>query len=61
VTVAIVFARMPKYPDLDQLVKNKLDSYFDKINLAHIERGFYWRAVPHHYWLELRIESEDHG
>ena len=28
----IVFARMPKYPDSDTLVKQKLDAYFDKIN-----------------------------
>lgn len=32
VTIAIIFAKMPNYPDLDTLVKNKLDIYFDKIN-----------------------------
>lgn len=59
VAIAVIFAKMPSYPDLDTLVKNKLDAYFDKINSAHIKRGFYWRAVPHHYWIELRIEGED--
>lgn len=50
---------MPKYKEQDELVKAKLDAYFDKINLGYIKRGFYWRAVPHHYWIELRIEGED--
>lgn len=59
VTFAVIFARMPNYPDLDTLVKNKLDVYFDKINAQHVKKGFYWRAVPHHYWIELRIENED--
>ena len=59
VAVSIIFAKMPSYPDLDTLVKNKLDSYFDKINPIYIQKGFYWRAVPHHYWIELRIEGKD--
>ncbi len=59
IAVAIIFAKMPSYPNLDTLVKGKLDSYFDKINAQHIKKGFYWRAVPHHYWIELRIESEE--
>ena len=36
VAVSIIFAKMSSYPDLDTLVKNKLDAYFDKINPLHI-------------------------
>ena len=43
-------------PTFEEMVKNHLDEYFVQVNKQHVERGLWWRAVPGHYWVELRID-----
>jgi len=37
-------------------VQQSLDSFFNEINKVYVERGMWWRVVPGHYWVELRID-----
>jgi hypothetical protein len=38
------------------MVKEEIDDYFANINKHYVERGLWWRVVPGHYWVELRID-----
>eukprot|EP00347_Sterkiella_histriomuscorum_P022769 403337231 len=44
-------------PNFEMMVKKSLDEYFYKINKFYVQRGLWWRAVPGHYWIELRIDQ----
>ena len=44
-------------PNFELMVKKELDDYFYKINKHYVQRGLWWRAVPGHYWVELRIDQ----
>jgi hypothetical protein len=43
---------------LESKVKENLDAYFAKINKIHVPKGLYWRVVPGHYWVELRVDKD---
>jgi len=44
------------YTTFEEMVKKDLDEYFSHINREFIVRGLWWRVVPGHYWMELRID-----
>ena len=50
-------SKIPYLPTFDDLVRTDLEDYFTEINLHYAERGLWWRVVPGHYWLELRIDE----
>ncbi|CDW82528.1 UNKNOWN [Stylonychia lemnae] len=48
---------MNEYPTFELMVKKELDEHFYKINQTYVQKGLWWRAVPGHYWIELRIDQ----
>ncbi|CDW79881.1 UNKNOWN [Stylonychia lemnae] len=46
-----------EFPTFEEMVKNSLDEYFSHINKQFMKRGLWWRAMPGHYWVELRIDQ----
>ncbi len=40
----------------EQMVKNELEDHFNELNKAYISKGLWWRVVPGHYWIEMRID-----
>jgi hypothetical protein len=40
----------------EMMVKKELDDYFSDLNKKFIHKGLWWRVVPGHYWVELRID-----
>lgn len=48
--------KMPEFPSLELIVKTGIEDYFQSINRFYVDRGLWWRVVPGHYWVELRID-----
>jgi hypothetical protein len=55
--VKYAYSKQKVNVSLEDIVKSKLDSYFDEINKKYVLRGLWWRVHPGNYWVELRIES----
>ncbi len=51
-------SKIPAFPSFDLLVKRNLEQYFSVINEKCIESGLWWRVVPGHYWIELKIDKD---
>jgi len=56
-TLSIIFAKIPDFPSLQNLVKQRVDHYFDNINQIYTKRGFWWRLVPELLYIEMIIED----
>lgn len=57
ITLSIIFAKIPDFPNLQTLVKTKLDQYFENINQIYTKKGFWWRIVPDLLYIEMVIED----
>lgn len=48
-----------KIPEsFESQVNKELNKIFTEYNKKHISKGLYWRVVPNHYWIELRIDKD---
>ncbi len=50
-----LFLTQNKYLSYPEMVRFKLEEYFDKKNEVYKPKGLEWRFVDNHYWCELRI------
>lgn len=44
------------FASFEELVKVRIDDYLNTINKHYVEMGLWWRVVPGHYWIELRVD-----
>jgi hypothetical protein len=58
ITLSVIFAKIPEFPTLQTLVKDKINHYFDNINQIYIKKGFWWRIAPDFLYIEMVIEQE---
>ncbi|CAI2367681.1 unnamed protein product [Moneuplotes crassus] len=58
VTLSIIFAKIPEFPTLSVLVKQKIDNYFNNINQLYTKKGFWWRVDAKYLYIEMVIEDK---
>jgi hypothetical protein len=58
ITLSIIFAKIPEFPSLEELMKRRIDNYFDNINQLYTEKGFWWRIAPKLCYIEMIIEDK---
>ena len=51
------FQPEPRFLTYDEMVREKLDEYFKKINQESEGRSIQWNVVQGHYWLEIRMPT----
>lgn len=39
------------------MVNRELEDHFAELNKTYISKGLWWRVVPGHYWVEMRIDQ----
>lgn len=39
------------------MVNRELEDHFTELNKTYISKGLWWRVVPGHYWVEMRIDQ----
>jgi len=58
ITLSIIFAKIPEFPTLPELVKKRIDAYFNNINQIYIKKGFWWRIAPELLYIEMIIDDK---
>lgn len=58
VTLSIIFAKIPEFPTLSILVKQRIDNYFNNINQLYTKKGFWWRIDAKYLYIEMVIDEK---
>mmetsp|Transcript_36666 Transcript_36666/g.36280 ORF Transcript_36666/g.36280 Transcript_36666/m.36280 type:complete len:286 (-) Transcript_36666:100-957(-) len=58
ITLSIIFAKIPEFPTLSILVKQRIDNYFNNINQLYTNKGIWWRIDAKYLYIEMVIDEK---